>query len=134
MKLRQLACKTINHLGNYFAFCIFCFVIWKENRCFFVSWWIGLKKLPFRYVCTNKYLCYELLKQGLRVYELISTHTFYSIQTRLEGNPKTTNHFTLWNKSFNSEKIQPNLIPSKNIPIGWVDSNSIIKFEICHWT
>ena len=42
--------------------------------------------------------------------------------------------FTLWNKSFNSEKIQPNLIPSKIIPIGWVDLNSKIKFAICHWT
>ena len=31
---------------------------------------------------------------------------------------------TLWNKSFNSKKIQPNLIPSKIIPIGWVDLNS----------
>jgi len=26
--------------------------------------------------------------------------------------------YTLWNKSFNSKKIQPNLIPSKIIPIG----------------
>ena len=42
--------------------------------------------------------------------------------------------YTLWNKSFNSEKIQPNLIPSKIIPIGWVDLNSKKKFAICHWT
>ena len=41
---------------------------------------------------------------------------------------------TLRNKSFNSEKIQPNLIPSKIIPIWWVDLNSKIKFAICHWT
>ena len=41
---------------------------------------------------------------------------------------------TLGNKSFNSEKIQPNLLPSKIIPIGWVNLNSKIKFEICHWT
>ena len=33
-------------------------------------------------------------------------------------------HFTLWNKSYNNKKIQPNLIPSKFIPIGWVDLNS----------
>ena len=26
--------------------------------------------------------------------------------------------YTLWNKSFNSEKIQPILIPSKIIPVG----------------
>ena len=27
-------------------------------------------------------------------------------------------HNTLWNKSFNSEKIQPIFIPSKIIPVG----------------
>ena len=32
------------------------------------------------------------------------------------------------------KKIQPNLIPSKIIPIGCVDLNSKIKFAICHWT
>ena len=32
------------------------------------------------------------------------------------------------------KKIQPNLIPSKTIPIGCVDLNSKIKFAICHWT
>ena len=41
---------------------------------------------------------------------------------------------TLWNKSFDSEKIQPILIPSKIMPIGLVDFNSKIKFAICHWT
>ena len=32
------------------------------------------------------------------------------------------------------KKIQPNLIPSKTMPIGCVDLNSKIKFAICHWT
>ena len=32
------------------------------------------------------------------------------------------------------KKIQPNLIPSKTIPIGCVDLNSQMKFAICHWT
>ena len=41
---------------------------------------------------------------------------------------------TLWNKSFNSEKIQPILIPSKIIPVGLVDLNSKINFAICHWS
>ena len=41
---------------------------------------------------------------------------------------------TLWNKSFDNEKIQPNLIPSKIISIGWVDLNSKKKFAIYHWT
>ena len=41
---------------------------------------------------------------------------------------------TSWKKSFNSQKIRPNLIPSKIVPIGWVDLNSKIKFLICHWT
>ena len=41
---------------------------------------------------------------------------------------------TLWNKSFNSEKIQPILIPSKIIPVGCVDLNSKINFAICHWS
>ena len=41
---------------------------------------------------------------------------------------------TLWNKSFDNEKIQPNLIPSKIMPIEWVDLNSKNNFAICHWT
>ena len=32
------------------------------------------------------------------------------------------------------KKIQPNLIPSKIIPIGWVHLNSEISFANCHWT
>ena len=32
------------------------------------------------------------------------------------------------------KKNQPNLIPSKTIPIGCVDLNSKTKFAICHWT
>ena len=32
------------------------------------------------------------------------------------------------------KKIQPNLIPSKTIPIGCVDLIYEIKFAICHWT
>ena len=31
-------------------------------------------------------------------------------------------------------KIQPNLIPSKIIPIGCVDLNFKMKYAICHWT
>ena len=32
------------------------------------------------------------------------------------------------------KKNQPNLIPSKIIPMIWVHLNSKIKFAICHWT
>ena len=32
------------------------------------------------------------------------------------------------------KKIQPNLMPSKTIPIGCVDLNYRMKFTICHWT
>ena len=32
------------------------------------------------------------------------------------------------------KKIQPNLIPSKTIPIGYVDLNYEMKFAICYWT
>ena len=32
------------------------------------------------------------------------------------------------------KKIQPNLIPSKIIPIGCIDLNSKIRFAICHWS
>ena len=32
--------------------------------------------------------------------------------------------YTLWNKSFDSKEIQQNLIPSKIMPIGWVNLNS----------
>ena len=43
-----------------------------------------------------------------------------------------------WNTScqriFNSEKIQPNPMPSKIIPNGWVDLDSKIRFTICHWS
>ena len=33
-----------------------------------------------------------------------------------------------------AKKNQPNLIPSKIIPIGCVDLNFKRKFAICHWT
>ena len=36
---------------------------------------------------------------------------------------------TLWNKSFNSKKIQPNLIQSKMIPIEWEDLNSKLNLQ-----
>ena len=42
--------------------------------------------------------------------------------------------FTSWKKSFNSQKTGPNLIPSKIVPIEWVDLNPKIKFAICHWS
>ena len=41
---------------------------------------------------------------------------------------------TSWKKSFNSQNTRPNLIPSKIVPIGWVDLNSKTKFAICHWS
>ena len=41
---------------------------------------------------------------------------------------------TLCQKSFDNEKTQPDLIPSKIVPIAWVDLNSKMKFACCHWT
>ena len=41
---------------------------------------------------------------------------------------------TSWKKCFNSQKTGLNLIPSKIVPIEWVDLNPKIKFAICHWS
>ena len=83
------------------------------NQC--IPYWACPEKGPENCNLPNECICFNTVDNFLCNNTKTDTG---NLRINLKSVSLESMPFTLWNKSFNSKKIQPNLIPSKMIPIG----------------